>query len=83
MSVKKILVGDIVNRNVFTINPCTTVNEAAILLSEKQASDLMVVDENNHFIGVVSEGDLIATSFQVLKNCCPLKKRWGKLRKSF
>jgi len=59
MSVKKILVGDIVNRNVFTIDPYTTVSEAAILLSEKQASDLMVVDEKYQFIGVVSEGDLI------------------------
>lgn len=83
MSVKKILVGDIVNRNVFTISPCTTVNEAAIMLSEKQASDLMVVDENNQFIGVVSEGDLIRYIIPSFEELLSLEKTLGEAAKIF
>ena len=37
----------------------TTFQEAAELLVLTQASDLMVVDRSGHFVGVVSEGDLL------------------------
>ena len=52
-------VGDTMNLNVARIRVGSTVREAADILSSTQASDLMVVDELNRFVGVLSEGDLI------------------------
>ena len=37
----------------------STVAEAVEIMSTQQASDLMVVDDANRFVGVLSEGDLI------------------------
>jgi CBS domain-containing protein len=52
-------VGDTMNLNVARIRVGSTVREAADILSSTQASDLMVVDDQNRFVGVLSEGDLI------------------------
>ena len=58
---KNILVSDIVNRNAFVIQIHETIQSAALLMSESQASDLMVIDNEKNLIGVLSEGDLIRT----------------------
>jgi len=52
-------IGEIMNVNVTRIRMGATVRQAAEILSASQASDLMVVDESNAFLGVLSEGDLI------------------------
>jgi len=52
-------VGDIMNVNASRVPLSATVRHAAELLSSSQASDLMVVDEQFKFVGVLSEGDLI------------------------
>jgi CBS domain-containing protein len=52
-------VRDIVNINAHRIRPQATIREAAAQLSSAHCSDLMVVDEENTFLGVLSEGDLI------------------------
>lgn len=53
------LVRDVMNRKVARIYEDTTMRRAAELASLSQASDLMVVDEQDTFLGVLSEGDLI------------------------
>ena len=53
------LVRDVMNRKVARIYEDTTMRRAAELASLSQASDLMVVDEHDTFLGVLSEGDLI------------------------
>ena len=58
-STGRLLIGDIVNRNSCTIRLGATMKQAAKLVSESQASDLVVVDSENTFIGTLSEGDLI------------------------
>ena len=52
-------IGDIMNVNATRIRAGATVRQAADVLVASQASDLMVVDEENNFVGVLSEGDLI------------------------
>jgi CBS domain-containing protein len=52
-------VQDCVNLNPTRIRAGATVLQAAEVLSTSQASDLMVVDDDNNFVGVLSEGDLI------------------------
>jgi len=47
------------NRRSAAILPNSTMQRAAELLVLTQASDLCVVDEENRFVGIVSEGDLI------------------------
>lgn len=59
MTSNHLLVGDIVNKNSFTIKLHETIRDAALLISRSQATDLMVIDDDNHFIGVLSEGDLV------------------------
>lgn len=53
------LVRDVMNRKVARIYEHTSMRRAAELASLSQASDLMVVDEQDTFLGVLSEGDLI------------------------
>lgn len=53
------LIRDIMNVNATRIPIKATMQQAADLVSLSQASDLMVVDEHNTFVGVLSEGDLI------------------------
>ena len=52
-------IADVMNVNAARIRDNGTVRQAAELLSSSQASDLMVVDEEGNFRGVLSEGDLI------------------------
>lgn len=58
------LVRDLLNPNSVRISLPATVRQAAELLSASHASDLMVIDSNGEFVGVLSEGDL-------LRKCMP------------
>ena len=52
-------VRDVMNSETIRISSKATVKEAAQLAHDSQASDLMVVDDEGNFAGVLSEGDLI------------------------
>lgn len=54
-------IGDIMNVNAARIRLGSTMRQAAEVVASTQVSDLMVVDEENNFVGVLSEGDLIRT----------------------
>ncbi len=57
-----------------------TMREAADLVSLTGASDLMVVDEDNNFLGVLSEGDLIRA---IMPNFQELMRDGMSLRDAF
>ena len=50
---------DVMTTEVITVDPNTSVQALAKLLSERGISGVPVVDSNNRFIGIVSEGDLL------------------------
>lgn len=50
---------EIMNTDVTVVTPATSLVEAAAVLRSSQASDLMVVDADHIFVGVLSEGDLL------------------------
>ena len=52
-------IGDVMNPRAVRIRKSATMKEAARLVSETQVSDLMVVDDEGRFVGVLSEGDII------------------------
>ena len=52
-------IDEIMNRKVASIRVGASMREAARLVRETQVSDLMVVDADGGFVGVLSEGDLI------------------------
>lgn len=52
-------VQDIMEINFLTVTANTTLTEAARCFTQNKVPDLMIVDNNNIFIGVVSQGDLI------------------------
>jgi len=52
-------ISQIMNRRPIWIRAAATAAEAADTISREQVSDLMVVDEADRFVGVLSEGDLI------------------------
>ena len=52
-------VAEIMSRVVPRIVAGSSIRQAAEMLAASQASDLVVVDENGQFLGVLSEGDLI------------------------
>jgi CBS domain-containing protein len=50
---------DVMTPNVITVDPDTSVQELATLLSERGVSGAPVVDSSGRMIGIVSEGDLL------------------------
>jgi CBS domain-containing protein len=52
-------IGDVMNVNATRIRAGATVRQAVEVVAASQATDLMVVDDENNFMGVLSEGDLI------------------------
>ena len=72
-------------RDVMSFNPTridikATMQRAAEIVSLTQVSDLMVVDDQNHFMGVLSEGDLIRA---VMPKFDELMDGGGSLREAF
>lgn len=80
-STGRLVIGDIVNRNSCTIRLGATMKQAAKLVSESQASDLVVVDSENTFIGTLSEGDLIRAVVPNMDEL--LNTREGSLAKAY
>ena len=52
-------ISEVMSRNTATIKLGTTMRDAALLLKRSLAADLMVVEDDNTFVGVLSEGDLV------------------------
>ena len=50
---------DVMTTNVITVDPDTSVQALATLLSERAISGVPVVDRDNRLVGVVTEGDLL------------------------
>jgi CBS domain-containing protein len=50
---------DVMTTNVITVEPNTSVQELATLLSERGISGVPVVDSDNRLVGVATEGDLL------------------------
>ncbi|MCZ7663361.1 MAG: CBS domain-containing protein [Thermoleophilia bacterium] len=50
---------DIMQAEVITVTPETTVRELADLLAEKKVSGVPVIDGERHVVGIVTEGDVI------------------------
>ena len=50
---------DVMTTNVITVDPNTSVQALATLLSERGISGVPVVDRDNRLVGVVTEGDLL------------------------
>jgi CBS domain-containing protein len=52
-------VSDVMTRNVISVTPDDSVEEAASLMLERRISGLLVVDQKGDLAGVVTEGDLL------------------------
>jgi CBS domain-containing protein len=52
-------VKDLMTENVLTVRSGTQLKDAAALLAEHRISGLPVVDDQNHVLGVLSEGDIL------------------------
>ena len=50
---------DVMTTNVITVDPDTSVQALATLLSERGISGVPVVDKDSRLVGIVSEGDLL------------------------
>lgn len=59
-----LFVNEIMTKNVITINPNDTVEQAANLLVKKKVKRLPVLDENEKLIGIVSRKDIMGHLFQ-------------------
>lgn len=53
------IVADVMTRNVISVPPDATVEDAAKLMLDRHISGLFVVDKSGDLVGVVTEGDLL------------------------
>jgi CBS domain-containing protein len=56
---KKLVVKDIMTKNVITINKNATVYELSKLFLENKISGVPVVDDNNNLVGIATDADII------------------------
>ena len=73
------IIRDIMNINAIKIMAGASMAEAADLAAASNASGLFVVDEQNNFIGVLSEGDMMA---KTLPDIAELMDSSGGIRDS-
>jgi CBS domain-containing protein len=52
-------VKDLMHAGVFTCTPQTTIQEAARMMVDRDVSALVVVDDSDHMVGVLSRTDLV------------------------
>src|SRR4051794_5015143 len=76
----RMLIRDIMTTHPVYINADSTVHRAAEIISIAEVSDVMVVDDGKHFVGVLSEGDLIRA---VLPNYDEIIAAGGSLADAF
>ena len=55
----ELTVGEIMQTDVITVGPDTTVRELASILADKKISGVPVVDDEHEVVGMVSEADII------------------------
>lgn len=61
----KIKIKNIMTREIFTIKSDAILEEAALIMQEKQISTLPVL-ENNHLVGIITESDIFKAFIDVL-----------------
>ena len=59
------LIKDIMTKNVITVSTGDSVEKCAKLLQENDISGLPVIDEEDHVVGIVTEGDLIRRASRI------------------
>lgn len=62
----KSTVKDAMTKNVFTAHPDDYIEDAAVLMRDQHVSALLVVDENNKLLGIVTESDLFDSLIDML-----------------
>ncbi len=60
--VSKVLVRDVMTKNVIVVQKYDDITKAARILSENNISGLPVVDKENYVVGVISEADILSTA---------------------
>ncbi len=56
---------DIMNKELVTVSPETSVTDAADMLLEKHVNGLPVVDGNGHLVGIICQSDLVAQQMKL------------------
>ena len=60
----RLQVTEIINKNVVTVAPDATIEEAALLLQRHKVEVLPVVDENDKLVGIITAMDLFNVLLQ-------------------
>ena len=63
-------ISDVMNRQPVCIHKTATIAQAAELISRNHVSELMVVDDDDRFLGVLSVGDLIRATLPGYDEIC-------------
>lgn len=58
-------VRDIMTKEVLSLSPSTKIVEAAEIMLSKRVGGLPVVDENQHIVGILTEGDFIGKNIEI------------------
>jgi acetoin utilization protein AcuB len=61
-----VLVKDVMAKNVYTVSPANTLEDALLLMERKPVGAFPVVDEKNRVIGIISVRDLMRSFVNVL-----------------
>ncbi len=52
-------VKDFMIRKVYTVNPTNSIKDLLVILQKNQIGGVPVVDDDNHLIGIISDGDVL------------------------
>lgn len=57
-------VGEVMSKPPITVNPDTSVSEAALLMWDKKVNRLPVVDKNGNLVGIIARADLLKAFYE-------------------
>lgn len=72
-------VSDFMTKNVVSMTPDKTVEEAAALMLEKKFSVLPIVDSNNNLVGIITESDFVGKEAHIPHALASIKRLLGQL----
>jgi CBS domain-containing protein len=73
------LASEFMTKNVVSLSPDKTVQDAALLMLEKNISAVPVVDSESRLLGLITEGDFIGEDANVPHALAELKKVFGHI----
>lgn len=72
-------ISEFMTKNVITLTPENTVDDAAKLMLEKDLSVLPIIDSDSNLVGIITESDFVGKAANIPHALAPMKQLLGQV----